>query len=53
VNESTLIALINHNGIADIQMTGAKRLYSNYIEMMDREQPDIAVLCSCLPQGKE
>ena len=48
--EIAALADSNPEAQKTFRMTGAKRLYSNYIEMMDQEHPDIVVLCSRLPQ---
>ncbi len=37
------------NLAANLDATGAKRHYSDYIEMLDKEKPDIVVLCSRHP----
>ena len=37
------------NLAAKLDASGAKRHYSDYIEMLDKEKPDIVVLCSRHP----
>jgi len=47
-----IAALADSNPEAEkrYRLTGAKRLYASFPEMMEREKPDITVLCSRLPR---
>ena len=47
--EIAALADSNPAAQATYQLTGAKRLYTSYTEMMDTEKPDIVILCSRLP----
>ena len=47
-----IAALADSNPEAEhsFRLTGAKRLYSSFLAMMEQEKPDIVVLCSRLPK---
>lgn len=46
-----IAALSDSNPLAEksFRLTGAKRLYPSFQEMMEQEKPDIVILCSRLP----
>ena len=47
-----IAALADSNPEAEksFRLTGAKRLYTSFLEMMEQEKPEIVVLCSRLPK---
>jgi len=48
--EIAALADANPEAESNFHLTGAKRLYSSFEEMMAAEKPDIVVLCSRLPE---
>ena len=47
--EIAALADSNPEAEKNFRLTGAQRLYSSFEEMMEREKPDIVILCSRLP----
>ncbi|MBQ9803311.1 MAG: Gfo/Idh/MocA family oxidoreductase [Lentisphaeria bacterium] len=47
--EIAALADSNPAAQATYHLTGAKRFYTSYLEMMETEKPDIVILCSRLP----
>ena len=47
-----IAALADSNPEAEktFRLTGAKRLYTSFVTMMEQEKPDIVILCSRLPK---
>lgn len=48
--EIAALADSNPEAESDYRLTGAKRLYKSFTDMMDREKPDIVILSSRLPR---
>ena len=48
--EIAALADSNPEAEKNFRLTGARRLYSAFREMMEREEPDIVILCSRLPK---
>lgn len=48
--EIAALADTNEKAVENFHLTGAKKLYTSYHEMIECEKPDIVVLCSRLPE---